>query len=158
MSSEKPPIENGKRLSFRMNKYSVAKIDTSLYQFQEELITLPQQFQLPQRCYTASAHRGCYFLECERHKSLLVFVKYKLIPAHVTKVFLTSHFCMQPPGDSPTRRSEFDSLVAGCIPVLFHPSTAYLQYPKHLPRNTTSPPQNRPRGAWRRYRTLQRHL
>lgn len=77
-----------------------------------------------------NATGNCYFLECEQDKCLL--------PAYVTRVFLTSHFCMQPPGDSPTRRSVFDSLVAGCIPVLFHPCTAYLQYPWHLPRNASS--------------------
>lgn len=82
------------------------------------------------QCRNASAHNDCFFLECERDKCLL--------PAYVTRVFLTSHFCMQPPGDSPTRRSVFDSLVAGCIPVLFHPCTAYLQYPWHLPSNTSS--------------------
>lgn len=77
-----------------------------------------------------NATKSCYFLECEQDKCLL--------PAYVTRVFVTSHFCMQPPGDSPTRRSVFDSLVAGCIPVLFHPCTAYLQYPWHLPRNVSS--------------------
>lgn len=45
---------------------------------------------------------------------------------------------MQPVGDSPTRRSVFDSLIAGCIPVLFHPCTAYVQYPWHLPSNEST--------------------
>ncbi|KAG0566523.1 hypothetical protein M758_7G074500 [Ceratodon purpureus] len=82
------------------------------------------------QCRDATGTNDCHFLECEQDKCLL--------PDYVIKVFLTSHFCMQPPGDSPTRRSVFDSLVAGCIPVLFHPSTAYLQYPWHLPRNASS--------------------
>ncbi|KAK3098688.1 hypothetical protein FSP39_022044 [Pinctada imbricata] len=30
-----------------------------------------------------------------------------------------SVFCLQPPGDSPTRKSFFDALLSGCIPVLF---------------------------------------
>ena len=81
------------------------------------------------QCRNATA-RDCHFLECERDMCLQ--------PAYVTEVFLTSHFCMQPPGDSPTRRSVFDSLIAGCIPVLLHPCTAYLQYPWHLPRNMSS--------------------
>ncbi|KAJ7296873.1 hypothetical protein O6H91_Y095000 [Diphasiastrum complanatum] len=59
-------------------------------------------------------------------------------PESTMSLFLQSHFCLQPPGDSPTRRSVFDSLIAGCIPVLFDPFTAYLQYPWHLPINTTS--------------------
>lgn len=77
-----------------------------------------------------NATKLCRFFECERDLCLQ--------PAFVTKSFLSSHFCMQPTGDSPTRRSVFDSLVAGCIPVLFHPCTAYLQYPWHLPANGSS--------------------
>ncbi|PRQ56029.1 putative exostosin [Rosa chinensis] len=45
---------------------------------------------------------------------------------------------LQPPGDSHTRRSAFDSmlgLLAGCIPVFFHPGSAYNQYLWHLPKN-----------------------
>ncbi|XP_062582337.1 uncharacterized protein LOC134244078 [Saccostrea cucullata] len=47
--------------------------------------------------------------------------KYSTIPW-----MLRSVFCLQPPGDSPTRKSFYDSLLSGCIPVLFpypdHPS------------------------------------
>ncbi|KAG2325173.1 hypothetical protein Bca52824_007901 [Brassica carinata] len=49
-------------------------------------------------------------------------------PENVIKLFQDSEFCMQPPGDSPTRRSVFDSLISGCIPVIFDPYTAYYQY------------------------------
>ncbi|CAM6128524.1 unnamed protein product [Calypogeia fissa] len=59
-------------------------------------------------------------------------------PDQPMNLFLHSHFCMQPPGDSPTRRSIFDSLIGGCIPVLFDPQSAYFQYPWHLPRNASS--------------------
>lgn len=58
-------------------------------------------------------------------------------PINVMKVFESSVFCLQPPGDSYTRRSIFDSLLAGCIPVFFHPGTAYSQYTWHLPKNRT---------------------
>ncbi|KDP25448.1 hypothetical protein JCGZ_20604 [Jatropha curcas] len=54
-------------------------------------------------------------------------------PETITELFEESEFCLQPPGDSPTRKSLFDSLVSGCIPVLFDPFTAYYQYPWHLP-------------------------
>ncbi len=30
-----------------------------------------------------------------------------------------SVFCLQPPGDSPTRKSFYDAIIAGCIPVIF---------------------------------------
>ncbi|GFZ18023.1 exostosin family protein [Actinidia rufa] len=47
----------------------------------------------------------------------------------------SSVFCLQPQGDSFTRRSTFDSIMAGCIPVFFHPGSAYIQYLWHLPKN-----------------------
>ncbi|XAR70305.1 hypothetical protein NMG60_11027115 [Bertholletia excelsa] len=56
-------------------------------------------------------------------------------PGSVIGLFMESEFCLQPPGDSPTRKSVFDALVSGCIPVLFDPFTAYYQYPWHLPED-----------------------
>ncbi|KAJ1416111.1 Exostosin-like [Sesbania bispinosa] len=53
----------------------------------------------------------------------------------IIELFVESEFCLQPPGDSPTRKSVFDSLISGCIPVLFDPFTAYYQYPWHLPED-----------------------
>ncbi|XP_004496651.1 xyloglucan galactosyltransferase XLT2 [Cicer arietinum] len=51
----------------------------------------------------------------------------------ITKTFLDSDFCLQPRGDSFTRRSIFDCMVAGSIPVFFWRRTAYLQYEFFLP-------------------------
>ncbi|XP_061364752.1 probable xyloglucan galactosyltransferase GT12 [Gastrolobium bilobum] len=59
-------------------------------------------------------------------------------PVHVMKVFQSSVFCLQPPGDSFTRRSTFDSILAGCIPVFFDPRSAYDQYLWHFPENGSS--------------------
>lgn len=56
-------------------------------------------------------------------------------PEHVTALFRSSTFCLQPSGDSPTRKGLFDSLLAGCIPVLFSKDSAYTQYTWHLPQN-----------------------
>ncbi|XAR58190.1 hypothetical protein NMG60_11026603 [Bertholletia excelsa] len=56
-------------------------------------------------------------------------------PDRVINTFLSSTFCLQPPGDSFTRRSTFDSILAGCIPVFFNESSAYTQYVWHLPNN-----------------------
>ncbi|KAF8380258.1 hypothetical protein HHK36_027742 [Tetracentron sinense] len=53
----------------------------------------------------------------------------------IIELFMDSEFCLQPPGDSPTRKSVFDSLLSGCIPVLFDPFTVYYQYPWHLPED-----------------------
>ncbi|KAM6587549.1 hypothetical protein CsatA_010154 [Cannabis sativa] len=47
--------------------------------------------------------------------------------------FLDSDFCLQPRGDSFTRRSIFDCMVAGSIPVFFWKRTAYFQYEWFLP-------------------------
>ncbi|KAF7129235.1 hypothetical protein RHSIM_Rhsim10G0107400 [Rhododendron simsii] len=46
----------------------------------------------------------------------------------VMAAFLDSDFCLQPKGDGLTRRSVFDCMVAGSIPVFFWRGTAYLQY------------------------------
>lgn len=85
---------------------------------------------LVEQCREAFSEADCRFVECNKNLCQQ--------PAYVIKAFLMTHFCMQPVGDSPTRRSLFDSLIAGCIPVLFHPQTAYLQYPWHLPQNESS--------------------
>ncbi|XP_021745678.1 xyloglucan galactosyltransferase KATAMARI1 homolog [Chenopodium quinoa] len=58
-------------------------------------------------------------------------------PTHIIEMFMKSVFCLQPSGDSYTRRSTFDSILAGCIPVFFHPGSAYIQYLWHLPKNYT---------------------
>ncbi|KAI3760215.1 hypothetical protein L1987_50606 [Smallanthus sonchifolius] len=56
-------------------------------------------------------------------------------PSNVMEMFQSSVFCLQPQGDSYTRRSAFDSILAGCIPVFFHPGSFYTQYTWHLPKN-----------------------
>ncbi|XP_019155900.1 PREDICTED: xyloglucan-specific galacturonosyltransferase 1 [Ipomoea nil] len=74
-------------------------------------------------------HEKCRFLDCARGSGGCDH------PESIINLFMESEFCLQPPGDSPTRKSVFDSLVAGCIPVLFDPFTAYYQYPWHLPQD-----------------------
>ncbi|KAL6839338.1 hypothetical protein ACP4OV_030835 [Aristida adscensionis] len=59
-------------------------------------------------------------------------------PADIMELFQSSTFCLQPVGDSKTRRSTFDAMVAGCIPVFFQPRAAHLQYLWHLPRDHAS--------------------
>ncbi|KAF5951072.1 hypothetical protein HYC85_013065 [Camellia sinensis] len=56
-------------------------------------------------------------------------------PTCVIDIFQRSKFCLQPSGDSSTRRSTFDSILAGCIPVFFDSRSAYEQYIWHLPKN-----------------------
>ncbi|PWA92410.1 exostosin family protein [Artemisia annua] len=59
-------------------------------------------------------------------------------PSSIMKMFQSSVFCLQPPGDSFTRRSAFDSILAGCILVFFHPNSFYAQYTWYLPKNYTT--------------------
>jgi hypothetical protein len=42
-------------------------------------------------------------------------------PRTVMRLMESSTFCLQPSGDTPTRRSTFDAVLAGCVPVFFHP-------------------------------------
>ncbi|XP_009382174.2 xyloglucan galactosyltransferase KATAMARI1 homolog [Musa acuminata AAA Group] len=71
----------------------------------------------------------CKLLECDFGESKCHS------PSSIMQMFQSSLFCLQPQGDSYTRRSAFDSILAGCIPVFFHPGSAYIQYTWHLPRN-----------------------
>ncbi|GMN70574.1 hypothetical protein TIFTF001_039614 [Ficus carica] len=43
----------------------------------------------------------------------------------------------EPSGDSYTRRSTFDSILAGCVPVFFNPGSCFKQYLWHFPKNYT---------------------
>ncbi|XP_050227670.1 probable xyloglucan galactosyltransferase GT19 [Mercurialis annua] len=54
-------------------------------------------------------------------------------PIRYMRPMLQATFCLQPPGDTPTRRSAFDAIIAGCIPVFFEEQTAKSQYRWHLP-------------------------
>ncbi|WZZ55055.1 hypothetical protein YC2023_055162 [Brassica napus] len=56
-------------------------------------------------------------------------------PVKAMEVFQDSVFCLQPPGDTTTRRSTFDSVLAGCIPVFFRLNSA--QYKWHFPVDHT---------------------
>ncbi|KNA21969.1 hypothetical protein SOVF_038360 [Spinacia oleracea] len=53
--------------------------------------------------------------------------------SRILETFLDSEFCLQPRGDSYTRRSIFDCMLAGSIPVFFWRRSAYLQYEWFLP-------------------------
>ncbi|XP_074357726.1 putative xyloglucan galactosyltransferase GT19 [Apium graveolens] len=56
-------------------------------------------------------------------------------PIKFMKPMLQASFCLQPPGDTPTRRSTFDAILAGCIPVFFEEMSAKAQYVWHLPED-----------------------
>jgi hypothetical protein len=72
--------------------------------------------------------RRCGLLQCGRGRRHDCYA-----PGNVVRHFRSAAFCLQPPGDSYTRRSAFDAMLAGCVPVFFHPGSAYTQYRWHLP-------------------------
>lgn len=83
--------------------------------------------------------RGEVFQQCANSSicNLVVCTHERCVrqPQTITGLYLRSVFCLQPPGDSVTRKGIFDSLIAGCIPVLFDEKSALYQYLWHLPRN-----------------------
>ncbi|KAL1221199.1 putative xyloglucan galactosyltransferase GT15 [Cardamine amara subsp. amara] len=78
-----------------------------------------------------SSSKTCRFLDCD------VKANGCDDPISLMKLFEDSVFCLQPPGDSLTRRSVFDSILAGCIPVFFNQGSAYKQYVWHIPENNS---------------------
>jgi len=79
-----------------------------------------------------SSSPRCKTLRCQQGPSICHN------PDEVMRLFTDSVFCLQPQGDSFTRRSIFDSMLAGCIPVFFTEHSAYTQYKWHLPQNRSS--------------------
>lgn len=76
--------------------------------------------------------REALVVQCKNHTNECQHGVYK----HDTKsspnqLALESVFCLQPPGDMPTRKSLFDAIMSGCIPVLFHPLTGRYMYEWH---------------------------
>ncbi|CAN6356625.1 unnamed protein product [Urochloa humidicola] len=74
--------------------------------------------------------RRCGLLQCGRRRRDDCYSA-----GSVVRHLGSAAFCLQPPGDSYTRRSAFDAMLAGCVPVFFHPGSAYTQYRWHLPRD-----------------------
>lgn len=81
---------------------------------------------------TCAGSSRCELLKCESGGSRCHD------PMTVLGVMARSRFCLQAPGDSFTRRSTFDAMLAGCIPVFFSPHTMYTQYMWYLPDNKRS--------------------
>jgi xyloglucan galactosyltransferase MUR3 len=59
-------------------------------------------------------------------------------PSNLIKLFMQSKFCLQPPGDMRARRSFFDTMIAGCVPVFFDDASSRQQYKWHYPREFNS--------------------
>lgn len=90
--------------------------------------------------HKAEMYRSTVINQCKRSKKcLLVFCKYWVSAWDAADEILgamkRARFCLQPPGDTATRRSVFDSILAGCIPVFFTDLMAYSQYEWYIPEN-----------------------
>uniref|UniRef100_A0ACD5VDX3 Uncharacterized protein n=1 Tax=Avena sativa TaxID=4498 RepID=A0ACD5VDX3_AVESA len=64
-----------------------------------------------------------------------LYTQGEYLPSHAMRLLESAEFCIQPRGDSYTRKSIFDTILAGCIPVFLHPISAYVQYTWYLPRD-----------------------
>ncbi|GFY81491.1 exostosin family protein [Actinidia rufa] len=121
--------------------------DVEVFQYQEKLRRLRRKYlfsfagaprptridsirgEIIDQCIASG--RKCKFLNCTSGSETCEN------PICVMGMFKKSSFCLQPPGDSYTRRSTFDSILGGCIPAFFNPASAYTQYIWHLPQNFT---------------------
>ncbi|KAF3329710.1 xyloglucan galactosyltransferase KATAMARI1 [Carex littledalei] len=86
----------------------------------------------------AESYRTAVISQCNRTESCLLLQCnfWGAVWDEVDEILGTlkrSHFCLQPPGDSSTRRSIFDSILTGCVPVFFTDLSAYLQYEWYIP-------------------------
>ncbi|EFJ11280.1 galactosyltransferase-like protein [Selaginella moellendorffii] len=92
----------------------------------------------------ATSVRSTLLRQCQKRAELCVHVdcggslKCGHDPRPSVAKFLESEFCLQPRGDTATRRSAFDAIISGCIPVFFHHDSAYSQYVWHLPSDPGS--------------------
>lgn len=88
--------------------------------------------RLAEQCATS---QNCSFMECGNRQGP-GNSKCDDSRASVMYHFQGSTFCLVPRDSSTsTSRAAFDAILAGCIPVFFHPGTAYVQYTWHLPKN-----------------------
>ncbi|CAL4932184.1 unnamed protein product [Urochloa decumbens] len=82
--------------------------------------------------------RGSILAECANSTDACAVVdcsggKCSHDPGRYMRAMLGAKFCLEPPGDTPTRRSTFDAIIAGCVPVFFEDLAARRQYGWHLP-------------------------
>lgn len=96
--------------------------------------------------YTRSSWRLRHLIasHCDSHPDLCIRTSYgkgrdfRLAHQNGTSihdVFNSSIFCLNPPGDLPTRKGLFDSILLGCIPVTFNPLSATAMYTWHWPES-----------------------
>lgn len=74
--------------------------------------------------------------ECDKHPECFTNMLKSHLDVHMSDaakyINLESTFCLNPPGDMPTRKGYFDSILSGCIPVTTDHYSAYDQWLWHL--------------------------
>lgn len=104
-----------------------SSVRTALFSFSGALRpNLSIRGMLSNECVNATTE--CARLDCAK-------ISCSHNPVPIYESLLTADFCLQPRGDTATRRSTIDSIVSGCIPVLFHEDSAEKQYIWHLPED-----------------------
>lgn len=95
--------------------------------------------------------KACYLGDCDAKQKVVgqKWVAGCESPRYVMRAYLQSTFCLHPRGDSCNRRSVLDSMLAGCIPVVFEECTLQHQYGWHM--------HNVSLGHSQRHRQLQWH-
>lgn len=69
---------------------------------------------------------------CMKHSDVCKITQ-KTDKVSIMRMYGRANFCLNPPGDTATRAGIFDSILMGCIPVVFSPMTL-MQYSLHLQR------------------------
>ena len=82
--------------------------------------------ELQRQC---DGHRDC------RHLELVDRGGFNAIINAVGTLYASARYCLQPPGDNPTRKGIFDSLGLGCIPVVFDDRSLAV-FTMHIPDPT----------------------
>ena len=76
---------------------------------------------------------------CDQHAACFTNTLKSHLSVHMSDsakyIALDSVFCLNPPGDMPTRKGYFDSILAGCIPVTTDHYSAYDQWLWHIGRD-----------------------
>ena len=88
--------------------------------------------RLTAQCEEERNRDKCRVVECGSGTGAGTRLACEREPEEVVRVLAASVFCLQPRGDSATRKGFFDTILAGCIPVVFSNRTAFEQYPYHL--------------------------
>lgn len=122
------PSTNSSNLSYPHHPWELSDSDDNRFRL-ISFLGNPRKFSP-----VSTSVREALLAQCNNYSTHCTHGVYSFDLKIVSPNFESRHstFCLQPPGDMPTRKSVFDVILAGCIPVLFHPLTARFMYEWHL--------------------------